>query len=123
MRKIESTQAGGNLTDEVLAWRKYFLLPTIRFDNAGRERRIKDYLRGRIELLVRNDYLESLKLKPINQKLEFNDEEIQQRCQERVSKLKFAKVNRRSDPNSSGWLCLQLAKRHISRIGRKYTNR
>ena len=66
MRKIESTQAGGNLTDDVFAWRKYFLLPTILFDNAGRERRIKDYRRGRIELLVRDDWsqftLGSLKL-------------------------------------------------------------
>ena len=42
MRKIESTHTAGNLVDEVLAWKKYFLLPTVLFDNTSRQDKVKE---------------------------------------------------------------------------------
>ena len=89
MRKIESTHTAGNLVDEVLAWKKYFLLPTVLFDNTSRQDKVKDLLRERIRLLVLDDWshftLGSLQLKPLSERLEFNDEQVKRRVTKLVS--------------------------------------
>ncbi len=89
MRRIESATSASNPAIESLAWKKYFLLPTILFDNTSRERKIKDNMRARIQLLVQDDWsqftLGSLQLKPMNQRLEFRDDEITKRITKLVS--------------------------------------
>ena len=96
MRRIESTASAANPATESLAWKKYFLLPTILFDNTSRERKIKDTMRGRIQLLVRDDWsqftLGSLQLKPMNQRMEFRNEEVTKRITKLVSVGQISKA-------------------------------
>ena len=96
MRRIESTASAANPAIESLAWKKYFLLPTILFDNTSRERKIKDTMRGRIQLLVRDDWsqftLGSLQLKPMNQRMEFRNEEVTKRITKLVSVGQISKA-------------------------------
>ena len=87
----------GNLVEECLAWKKYFLLPTILFDNCRGER-VKDVLRDRIKLLAKHDWsqftLGTLQLKPMNQRLEFSDEDIKKRMTKLVSAGQISKAYR-----------------------------
>ena len=97
LRRIESMRDSGNLVEECLAWKKYFLLPTILFDNCRGER-VKDVLRDCIKLLAKHDWsqftLGTLQLKPMNQRLEFSDEDIKKRMTKLVSAGQISKAYR-----------------------------
>jgi len=67
MRQIQNFHSTRRREDECLVWKKYFLLPTILFDN-NRQGKVKDVIRERIKVLASDDWsaltLGSLQLKP-----------------------------------------------------------
>ena len=82
MRQIQNFHSTRRREDECLAWKKYFLLPTILFDN-NRQGKVKDVIRERIKVLASDDWsaltLGSLQLKPPQQNLEISENDVQKR--------------------------------------------
>jgi len=90
MRKMDSLNEIDAPDSARDAWKRYFLLPVILFDNPrrGNDGRVKDILRERINLISKGDWssftLGNLKLKTL---FELNNEQISTKeMQKRISK-------------------------------------
>ena len=82
MDKIEFSHNTRNLQEECLAWKKYFLLPTVLFDN-NRQGRVKDDMREHVKLLASGDWsyltLGSLQLKAPHRNLEISEADVRKK--------------------------------------------
>jgi len=82
MRQIQNCHNLRRRQDECLAWKKYFFLPTVIFDN-NRQGKVKDVIRDRIKVLAADDWssltLGSLQLKAPQQNLEISDADVKKR--------------------------------------------
>ena len=82
MRQIQNFHNLRRRQDECLAWKKYFFLPTVLFDN-NRQGKVKDVIRERIKILAADDWssltLGSLQLKASQQNLQISDADVKKR--------------------------------------------
>ena len=82
MRQIQNFHNVRRRQDECLAWKKYFFLPTVIFDNS-RQGKVKDVIRERIKVLAADDWssltLGSLQLKAPQQNLNISDADVKKR--------------------------------------------